>query len=224
MKFFSLEHEYLDEIIGPCPQSEGMSDYYDYKKQNSIRNLGYDKSGTPDLDAIKLVKGARLADLLSVALIPSLAGKIVSNDLKSLLLNFKLPSHHFFEAKVVDHLNLPLNQQAYYLFRVSEHQNQYINFDRSEFYIHRRGVGKIDSINIQCAEDLEKSPREQGLEAGHWVAPLFITLYPEAQFDIFCFRRFADFFVSENLKNAIESASLTGMRFAEPDFPIIQRH
>lgn len=222
MKYFSLENEYRKEFVGSCPQSEGMADYYNYRKEDSVWNIYYDNPIVPNLDAIKLVKDAKLTDMLSVEVISRMAGKIVSEKFKDQALEFSLPKHHFYEAKVVDYLNSPVIERKYFLFRLLEYQNQYINFDRSEFYIHRRGIGEIDSITIHRTEDLEKSPKEQGLGVGQFIKPKFISLRQEKALDIFSFRRIAGFFVSERLKNAIESAGLTGMRFEEPDFPILQ--
>lgn len=223
MKYFRLECEYKKEIVGPYPQSEGMAEYYQYDSTNSIRNLNYDNDFEPNLDAIQLVKAAKLTDRLSVVVIGSLIGIIISKEVKSLLKNYELPKHQFFRAKVLNHQRQEVKEKQYFLFRILEHQNQHINFDKSEFYIREWGGVDLGTIDITKAQDLEVSSMEMGLGVGQFVTPRFITLYPEAQFDIFSFRRFAGFFVSERLKNAIEAAGLTGMRFEPPEFAILQK-
>lgn len=222
MKYYRLENEYRKEIVGPYPQSEGMADDYNYQKENSVWNIYYDNPIVPDLDAIKLTKGANLTDMLSVVSISRMAGKIVSEKFRDLTLEFSLPQHQFYEAKVVDYKNSLITEKKYFLFRLLEYQNRCINFDRSEFFIYQRGVGEIDSITIYGVEDLEKSPGDDGLGVGEFIKPRFISLELEKTFDIFSFRHIAGFFVSERLKNAIESVGLTGMRFEELEFPILQ--
>lgn len=222
MKFYGLEHAITKEAVGPYPQSERMADHYYYKGSNSIRNLNYDNHFIPDLDAIQLVRGAKLTDLLSVVVISPMEGKIISKEFKDLLGNFDLPKHAFYKARVINSKNQEVLEKQYFLFRVLEHQNQHINFDRSEFYIKEWGEGEVAAIDIHNAEDLEISSKERGLKAGQFVTPRFITLLPDVAFDIFSFRRFAGFFISERLKTAIEQSGLTGIRFEFAPFIIQQ--
>lgn len=218
MKYYSLEHEIHKEVIGPYPQSEGMAEYYPYKREDSIRFLGYENNFVPNLDAIQLSRGAKLTDMLSVVVINKLAGKILSERFKMLLQSFHLPKHCFFKAKVISYKKETISDPQYYLFRLLEHQNKFINFDKSEFYIHRRGKGKIADIHICKESDLDQSPEELGLGSGQFIRPEFITLFSEADFDIFCFKHFAGFFISERLKTAIEQSGLTGIRFEPAPF------
>ena len=222
MKYYSLKHEFLKAGSGSYPQSEGMTDNYPYNREDSVWNINYDTELVPNLDAIRLVQGAKLLDMLSSVVISEMIGKIVSENFKELLHNFRLPAHRFFEAKVINCRKREIREQQYYLFRVLEHQNQYIDFDKSEFYVHRRGVGEVNTINIGTANDLEKTPEEQGLGIGQYIKPKFITLFPEVDYDIFSFRRFAGFFVSERLKTAVENQGLTGIKFEPADFILQQ--
>lgn len=216
MKYFLLDHSIAEEEVGPYPQSTGMANDYPYKEKDSVWKIDYDTTIAPNLNSIKLEKSAVLTDLLSSVVINDMIGKIVSEGLKNLLEQFELPGHRFFEANVIDHKNRPVTSKKYYLFRLLEHQNRYIDFDKSEFYVHRIGNGEVRRFEAERAEDFEGSTADLGI--GEHIKPKFICLLPDARYDIFSFRRFSGFFVSERLKVAIETACLTGIHFESADF------
>ena len=219
MKYYRLEREFRSEILGASAQSETMTEDYPYNAENSVWNLGYDKDLVPNLDAIQLVKNAKLTDLLSCVTIPSFTGIVVSEAFKKVLERFNLPQHRFFPARVVNSRGNDVEYQ-YYLFRVVEYQNQCIDFDKSEFCFY--DGNDLGDVEIQRAQDIEDVLDAGGLGVGVGIFPRFITLFPKAQYDIFSFRRFAGYHVSERLKNAIDSVGLTGIRFEKPSFPILQ--
>lgn len=216
MKYFLLDHSIAEDEVGPYPQSAGMANDYPYKEKGSVWNIDYDTTIAPNLNSIKLEKGAVLTDLLSVVVINDMIGKIVSEDLKNLLEQFELPAHRFFEANVIDYKNRPITNKKYYLFRLFEHQNRNIDFDKSEFYVHRIGNGEVRRFEAERAEDFEGPT--VNLDIGEHIKPKIISLLPDARYDIFSFRRFSGFYVSKRLKMAIETAGLTGIHFESADF------
>jgi len=215
MEYFKLKSAIEDQIVGVYPQSIKMTDDYFVRRSDSIWEMDIHSKIPPNLDGIQLVKHARATDLLSVVPISPIFGLVISEEGKEVLQNFNAPPHRFFEVKVYDHQKNE-TQKNYFLFRLLDFQNESISFERSKFMVSTKE--KIQTLAIRTAADLKNLSPELCMD----MYPKLISLRSDFQFDIFYFDKIGGYFVSERLKNAVESAGLTGMRFELPEFPILQ--
>ncbi len=198
------------EAVGACPQSEGMISGYNYLAPNSIRKIDYSKKiDFPlNLDSIRMAHRAKWVDIVNSVVINSLCSKIISKRLMDILENFRLPAHQIFDAvlkkgKIV---------KTYSFFYIYEFGQDYIDYEKSEFFIGRSFGSRIESIEINTQEEYKKAKATTPL-------PLFVSidklvLLKECPYDMIrLYQGATGYYISDRLKNAMEEAGCVGIRY-----------
>lgn len=131
--------------------------------------------------------------------VPSCRGFLVSEKLKQLLEQFKIAQpYRFYKSK----LKYQGQKLDYYIFHLAQNEWSEFNYDLSSFYVDDK---KID-INVLGNRDLKKVLKE--------FPNLKMEIHLNYYSDIFYFAHFG-YIVSEDLKNAIQTAKLLDFEFSE---------
>ena len=203
------------ENVGCYPQSESMTEGYQYKAEDSVWNLGQDYNLAPNLNAIELKSKAKLTDLLSCVSINSYIAQIISQKLSTLLAKFELPSHQLHKAEVIK------NQRSiggYFLFMITENSETQINFEKSSFIIKRRGAPILRTLDINSFEEFDSIYKSKGLlKVGETVRIRKLFFNEKMKYDILRFDRLFGYVVNEKLKMALEEKEITGVDFEKID-------
>ena len=218
MKYFLLKNATMRKEIGCFPQCEGVPDGYNfgmYDKSNSITNLNNDTF--PDFDPeiiVQLDRKAKLTDVVSHTNFHC-RGLFVNEKVKSILEQFNLPEHKFFEGILIyQDKKIP-----YYWFHLVKKDLQGINFAQSEF---RTGFSpnNLDDeiLQINTLEDfnniIENNPKFVGgakiiLEEEYQKFNLDLIYFPFIHFYIF---------ISENVANLLIKEKVSGIEIIEQKF------
>ena len=102
MQWYSISPSTNEKIIGTFPQTDGMGPGYNLRGANSVWNLPNLRKPDfePDFDCFRLDKKAKLTDVISTAIINA-CGFIVSDKLKNIFDEFKLPPHIYYPVKIL---------------------------------------------------------------------------------------------------------------------------
>lgn len=218
MKFFKLTLSTDEKIIGRYPQSIEMITIGDWGlKENfqlgyfgPIKNLGR-------LPETKIQDNAIATDIVESAYLRESFFLIMNQKFVDFLIQFKIPAYELFESPV-HHKKVIHN---YKLFHIEYPSNDlFINFRKSEFYIGKRGLPPSDLlVEIHHFKEYLKRQKQTKLEhpGNNLLCKKLILDLSKCEYDLF---RLAvvpalGYFVSERLKNSIESKGFTGLDFKE---------
>lgn len=202
---------------GGYPQIQKMSPNYDYSARVSISKLMPIRfpDFQPNLNSFVLMKGATPTDLISGAPIPYFT-LLVSNKLRKILVNFKLPQHKIYPAGII-HNDQNLEDYSIIHFLENKEDWQYIDFNRSRFWLQENGHKNIELINLTSPDDLksaEKEARSREPAAGIWAEDLVMQDKFYETFDLFLLASITFpivFKITEKLRKAIEEEKCTGI-------------
>jgi len=220
MNYYKIVEVTPPSYYGTIPQSQKMTEGYDYSAPNSISKTSmFEKiENSPNFDAIHLEYGAKLTDWISsMNTIASQAMLIVSTKLSSTILTHKIQQElQVFDAYVMWRKK-KYNYKALYSYNLAL---DYVDFKNSKLatidWIMR---SKIDDLTINSKEEFnsEKEYYRSNLrELKRYVSFSRLSLKKQINHDFF--RLSLDggasgYYVSEQLKNAIKEAECTGIAF-----------
>jgi hypothetical protein len=198
-------------------ECERMSDNY-YAKTNTANYGGLKQLNQPTViqslyaDAFILHPLAKRTDFLAAVTMPSKRSLLVSDKFIKLLANFNLPNHQIFEAWV-EHRK---KRYAYKIIHFTDNYLNAIDFKMSTFYWVYGYNNAEKRLFINNISDYEQSitnsdPPHRIFKANK----LFFHSDDIINVDIFALydNLPALAFFSDRLKNAIESANLSGIAF-----------
>ncbi|MFK8299048.1 hypothetical protein ACI76O_11530 [Capnocytophaga cynodegmi] len=152
---------------------------------------------------------AKKTDLLSTT--SPYFGLIVNRKLKSVILNFHLPSHKFYTFVLLEN---KAKTEDYYWFNFYDDIFQYIDMEKSKFRMKRRDVVEEFSFtskdfflskNKETFEDFEKTLKITEIH--------LLETFPK--YDIFAFE--GKTLISERLLSALQENNITGYEVSEYD-------
>lgn len=214
MQWYSISLSKDEKIIGTFPQTDGMGPAYNLKGPNSVWNLPNLRKPDfePDFDCFRLDKKSKLTDVISTAIINA-CGFIISDKLKNIFDEFKLPPHIYYAIKIL-HKNEIISN--YYWLHFTDDNTKDIDFSNSEFI--RRDplfVNDFEKLGISNIEDLYNERKKSNLK--HiFPAKLKIAINP----DFLLFGKFWNkYYISDTLRNKIKNCD--GFEFTMIDFKLM---
>jgi len=208
-------------IIGSeYPQIQKMKPGYDYEGICSVYKLGRCYQAlpdfVPDLDGFVLHSRAKLTDFLS-NVFSSPQGFIISERVKNILQDFKLPLHDFYSIKLY-HKKKTIDN--YYWLHIICDLTNIVNYPESDFYIYKDYSYDLGNIRVFSKEDLlEKKSYLKEKNKGHsitiWAKELKLT--QKVEYDFFDIGSFVEnHYITEQLKNRLEKEKVNGIAIQSP--------
>lgn len=205
-KYFQLRDYHSDEVHGPAfPQTDSLTVF-----QAQLITPWHFFDSKPNLK-YKLAKKALLTDVLTN--LTSSSGFLINKKVKSIFEAHKLMRHQYFNAELV----AGKDSQLYYFLHLTEPDlSNHIDFESSTF-IEKDYLDEIGEISLESLEHYNE------LKAKDTMASFSVEL-KELQLkntfndnlDLFTFLPFtSEIIISERLKEAIESAGITGFEIFE---------
>ncbi len=212
--FYILKYSVDNKIIGKTyPQSQSMSNDYNYAAENSCWKMAYDSfpEFEPNLNGFLLHKTAKLTDVISNASI--YFGLLISNKLAELLTHFELPKYKLFKAYIIQ----KSESHNYNFFHYISDLVEYIDFEKTRFYLFN-GFERTN-VFIHSKNDLLKLyneiPTTSKLKTDKYQ---FIKGY-KMSLDLFQISiTDSRTYISHRLKTALEEAKITGIEITPVDF------
>lgn len=164
------------------PQVQKMSPEYDYDSANSVHNLSRETDNIPyfepNLDYFIVSGKAKLTDLLSVSVMHG--GFLISQKLKNLFEQHKLPLHKFYPAKV----NFKKEFFQYYWIHIISKFDYFVDFSKSSFFVYYNFSKNLGCIDISSQEELiAKEQRLKNTNPGKTIAIWAETIVLKSSFD-----------------------------------------
>jgi len=225
MRLYYLQNAVSNSDTCPeNPQVQHIEPLLDSDAPNSIYRL-YDSfysfpSLDPTIEYVTLQKGSKFSDILSASMF-TLTGFLVSEKLKDLFLNFKLPNYRIYHVpvKAGDTLVNYFWLHMLYMYQSTSFeqiQNNNIDFSRSDFVIEKHLV-KISNIQISSIDQLMEKKRELNIGTKVQASTLVLNnAFLDQTPDIFKVPLLGThWIIKEPLKEAIVKAHFTGIEINE---------
>ncbi len=215
MNYYKIVDVKPASAYGVIPQSQRMTEGYNYLAPNSVRNIPSKEKieCIPNFDAIQLNYRAKLTDWISsINVIPSWIYLILSEKLSGIILSYKMPKElQSFNAYVVKRKK-KYNYKCLYSYNLNK---QIVNYEKSQFAIvddfYRT---KIQATRVANLDELYAKQKE--MKGGENLTFEKVVLN-QNRIDTDFFRLMdgvaSGYYVSERLKNAIQEAECTGIAF-----------
>jgi len=207
MRFYAFDYSLNLKEIGTYPQSEAMVSSYDYGADNSIYKIDYSSRITidPNFNALALHKKAKVLDLMSSVTVPGLS-RIVSPRFWELISKFEYDREYQLFNLTFKRAAEQYDYLFYYNF-VSRFE--YLDFDKIDFFKTNMIGENAEPIAINSQIELLKYSRRNG----DFIQPRRLS-FKNVKHDLFRLYGFADnYYVSERLVEASQSAGITGVHF-----------
>jgi hypothetical protein len=221
MKFYILSDTSDTKIIGKYPQLEKMFTGFHGHYRYEAWGLHSDRRQTPmeHLVGFKLYYHAKVTDMVSSAVFVKDIG-LFSNRFYCLLQKFDCMEMISVDSEVNHHDK----KYPYKFIHFPQTHNHFIDFERSRIYLNRSGwVGDVNVKNYEefssYLQELDEINRilNEKKEYDQTKSMRFLELYldeKKANLDFFRLNRGSiHWIVSARLKEAIEVAGMTGMKF-----------
>ncbi len=208
MKFFKIKIKTINKVVGSIA-SNHMVKGYNFNKPNSVNKL---KSRGKldfevDFNSIEILNRAKPMDIIYSVPVSG-TGIIISNKLLNIIKKFRLPKElQVFDVNAI----YKGDNYAYNYFYIYESKEKDIfDFETCEFLTTKFGIPKSEFYNISY-----KELKRRTLEEYETITPKEIMLNMEnINTDIFTLDLTrGGYYVSEELKNAIEEGGCQGIEF-----------
>lgn len=208
MKYFKIQLSIINQFVGNIASNK-MDDKYNYGGINSVHNLP--QRGKiefqPNFNSVEILNTAKLKDIISSITIPN-SGIMVSDNLLEVIREFKLP----YETQIFD-VNVIYKGDKFhynYLYIYDSKEEEIFDFENSLFIKTEFNLPKSDFFKLKYNELKRRS-----LEDYEEITPKSIMLNTEKiNTDIFRLDLTnSGYYVTEKLKNAIESSGCNGIEF-----------
>ena len=221
MKFYKLDTACATKETGAFfPQITRMKADYDYDAENSVHNFRKNSSNednfevNPNFDSLIMNGKSKVSDLLSESVVSG-NGFLVSNRFKELLLSFNLPKNKFYPVKIIKNKNIIIENYFWFEISLQNRQLTLIDFKKTSFRVtknySRRDI--VEEISIDSIEDFNVKRTKLKSDFGQSFAIMAynMVLLKKPEFDIFNIGLINhDFYISEDLKQAIIDSKITG--------------
>ncbi|MEM9776040.1 MAG: hypothetical protein AAF902_15795 [Chloroflexota bacterium] len=219
--FFILANSIKD--VGSYPQHQKMSldeNGYDYCAPNSVHKLWTDNflESRPNFNSIQLSNKVILTDKISSTPIPWQV-LIVSKKLLSILMEYNLPPNRVYSVPVLHNREPVSDYFAVHILSPKSFLDE-VNYEKSKFWITSGFENeKIKELKITSSNEL-KLEHSKLNSMRQRVRSEYFSMKSDflRQMDLFAIPSPAfpvKYFISSNLKNAIEKENCTGVRFIE---------
>lgn len=211
MKYFNLQTTIDLDVAGEVPQV-AESRNSEFGSPFSLVEVVTSRF-LEQIPLLELERGqnAKLTDILSSYSVPF--GLIVSSRLKDLLLKFKLPPHKFYPFKLIDGGTV---RDDYFWFHCYDDLWQYVDSSRSRLEVYRMFKHyTIAEYPLKTSQQIERVIKSLGLLQGTRLKEIyFLENFPG--YDIILNDIVSlDIWISEGLKEALESEEITGYDIEE---------
>jgi len=211
MQWYSISPSTDEKIIGTFPQTDGMGPGYNLKGANSVWNLPNLRKPDfePDFDCFRLDKKAKLTDVISTAII-SACGFIISDKLKNVFDEFKLPPHIYYPVKILYKKEMISN---YYWLHFTDDNTKDIDFQNSTFELtHPLPFFRNDSIILEGKEfDILTVTKLANPDYKFFTKRLKSQRPQNKDFVVFDFL-YESFYISDKVFKALNNNSITGIK------------
>lgn len=203
--------------VGVFHQVESVSPGYDLHASNSVHQLTYREfpDFVPNLNYFILEKKAILTDVLSNGYI-SATGFLLSSRFKSLLTEYKLPEHRFYQA-TLEYKGKFLHDYSW--FHLATDTINIVDFPNSTFNITDYFEEVIEAnIGIKNNEDyISKSREVTDKNIMHLISPEKIKLKKEPELDLFLLGFGIEIYISKRLRDRLIHEGITGLEIIPVD-------
>jgi hypothetical protein len=213
--YYRLSFSVEKDIIGTeYPQIQNTSGILFDESEHSIKKvLPYQEfSGSPVLNHFELHKSAKLTDVLSNSMLGH--GLLMNNRLKTLLQDFNVQAHYYFQALV----KKKSNQEQYsdYGWLVFNNSlGHLLDYRKSTFSLIKLG-GEVVKDKLTFEGRAEFEVLKGGLLWNQWIKGEELILHPEFNFDLFNIGvGSVKTYVSERLYQAILNQEITGVNLKQ---------
>ncbi len=211
MQWYSISPSTDEKIIGTFPQTDGMGPGYNLRGTNSVWNLPNLRKPDfePDFDCFRLDKKAKLTDVISTATINA-CGFIVSNKLKIIFDEFKLPPHIYYPVKILYKKEMISN---YFWLHFIDDNTKNIDFLNSTFELtHPLPFFRNDSIILE-GKEFEILTANKLANPDYKLFPKRLKSQGPQNIDFVVLDfLYKSFYISEKLFKAINNNSITGIK------------
>ena len=219
MVFYTLDTATDTPETGPVfPQIKAMRPGYDFNKPNSIHNLTFKglPDFQPDLDYFILDQKAKLTDLLSNMISPF--GFLISEKMKKVFEQFKLPEHGFYPATVAAG-NIKLDK--YFWFLPNCNLSDQVDYPKTTFYS-KDTFNNVEKLVINNLEDVFEIRSKIGYTKKIVSEKIYFKSGFKLDYDLIMIGGF-DFniYLSEGLKSALINEKITGIKLKPNEHLII---
>lgn len=159
-------------------------------------------------EPLELDKGARLTDIMSSPF--RMNGFLISHRLKKLFQHIGVVESHYYPVKII--YNNGNDGIEYYYFHSTSCLRDYIDYNKSKFFINKRGRGFSHYVtNIETYSDLDLIRSTLDLDTSIKPEQFYLKAsfpYSQPLFRICAFNY--DFFITSKLKFEIDNNKITG--------------
>ncbi len=196
------------------PQSESMSEFYQYYASDSCWNIYYDRipDFEPNLNYFKIVPKTKLTDFISAVSLST--GFLISSRSKKLFEQFLLPHHKFYHASLMYKKKL---YSDYYYFHYISDLSENINYSQTEFFA-ANSLKIVETFKVKDSEELRQKEDLYFPKYEIRTNKYFLKSNHSIPYDIFHVS-FIDTrtYISHRLKTALEEANITGIEIVPTD-------
>lgn len=221
--YFVLQTSINNDEIGEYPQCNGVLKPYNFRGEHSIWKIDYWQPINFDIKipVFKLYNHAKWTDCVSSATFKSGAIRLCTPQFIDVLKQFEVSSYQQYATEVGRLGEL----RKYSFLYFSEIHNQYIDYNKSIFYV-RYVFNEERPKTVQIfrfRDEMDYNQKRQELHRLVRGRQMFIyyKLYlKEAAIKLDLFRIYGFYqglIISERLKKALEESNLTGFRFIPID-------
>lgn len=208
MKYYKIKIATINKVVGSIA-SDHMIKGYNFNNYNSVYKLKFRGKieFIPDFNSIEILNRAKPLDIISSGPVTG-GGIIISDKLLEVIKQFKLPKElQIFDANAI-HKGINYHYNYFYIYDTRE--NEIFNFEDNLFLTTKFGFPKSDYYKINY-----KELKTRSLENYEQITPKEILLnYENIKSDIFALDLTkSGYYVSENLKEAIEKSDCQGIEF-----------
>lgn len=220
MEYYKILWEYNPKIVGniESDQTDTIIGENASMAYNSLKTFLFNEPyNAPILSTFLLKKKAKLTDYISSCQVNYRSGHLISEKLLHFIQKFKISDYFAIPAEFTYDRNLIEIISGYYLFVIKNSIFSYVNFEKSRFKINSIMNDFQQSIVINSVTDIvEFRVSKNESEWHHKLDFEKLVLMKDCNFDIFRIGEgMGGYYVSEKLKETIEEAGFTGMRFEE---------
>ena len=206
MRFYKMEPKYGDEVGKTFPQSQDVISDLHYDSPNHLRNVwGKFPDDVYIPDSI-LNSKARFTDLISSS---PISYPILSEKLKKIIEANGKTGLEFHSTYVIQ----KQIKVKYWIMNGYEYDYRYINFEES--LINVVGIGRVvlDQLHLKKKEGFEMAKESIKSPQSIWISKLVLKSGIKEALIIIDKSPGGKFYFSEKLKNIIENAGCTGIKF-----------
>lgn len=226
MDYYLLSNSTDEKIVGKqYPQCKGMPTGMGltskwFEQPNSMTKLTNDEFPNFEPELIfELDEKAKLTDVVTPSNI-SAKGLLVNDKLKNIFDSFNLMEHKYYPATLI----VNGEKRNYYWLHFKESNDvflNYIDFDKSSFYIGNLARWKEATIEINSIDDYYQSKKNLGFKTINFEQLFFKENFKQNPIELFYINNLHnDFIINDVLKNTLQTLNIKGFEVYKSKFSI----